>query len=467
MYFRLIGAHSKPVKATKHGFLEVPIKQPAEMVRLIEFAETIFGWTVQGADLDNGSHGASEPSCAMFITHADPSGSNPEEEMDPSDLWRLEAIGIKETAEGPGLDAEATKKFEREIRKQDGRYEVPLLIQEPELEAHHDNYALAEQRLRMQLRRFRNRPDLLSQYDKTIRDYFKEGYAERVPAQGTRGTTNTYYMPHHGVVRQDAVTTKLRVVFDASSHAPGHPSPLAAASTGEPNHYSAVIRHGNTVVPSGESRIAAEADKVANIPAACEPCVSDHRNVLTAVDESDPPVRPAESTTDSTEAHVGVPSRPPCGDCVVVQDGHGTDLSKDPTTTMYGDANPASVMLLHASDIAAARGSALLREHVVVKCRERAPFPLVRRWPYRSGRWLLRWNLSRRQRFLVSPTLIGAPAFRVGSHEPSGDPCCGELLNGNRAASTAALGGPLPGKLLEATPSAATITVPDARLRSS
>ncbi|XP_077557390.1 uncharacterized protein LOC144172577 [Haemaphysalis longicornis] len=169
-------------------------------------AETIFGWTVQGADLDNGSHGASEPSCAMFIAHADPSGSNSDEEMDPSDLWRLEAIGIKETPEGPGLDAEATKQFEREIRKQDGRYEVPLLIQEPGLEAHQDNYALAEQRLRMQLRRFRSRPDLLSQYDKTIRDYFNEGHAERVPTQETRGTPNTYYMPHHGVVRQDAVT---------------------------------------------------------------------------------------------------------------------------------------------------------------------------------------------------------------------------------------------------------------------
>ena len=29
--------------------------------------------------------------------------------------------------------------------------------------------------------------------------------------------TPEYDMPHHGVVRQDAVTTKLRLVFDASS----------------------------------------------------------------------------------------------------------------------------------------------------------------------------------------------------------------------------------------------------------
>ncbi|KAH9374337.1 hypothetical protein HPB48_017546 [Haemaphysalis longicornis] len=41
--------------------------------------------------LDNGSYGASEPPCAMFIALADPSESNSDEEMDPSDLWRLEA----------------------------------------------------------------------------------------------------------------------------------------------------------------------------------------------------------------------------------------------------------------------------------------------------------------------------------------------------------------------------------------
>lgn len=33
-----------------------------------------------------------------------------------------------------------------------------------------------------------------------------------------------YYMPHHGAIHRDAVTTKLLVVFDASSHAPGQPS---------------------------------------------------------------------------------------------------------------------------------------------------------------------------------------------------------------------------------------------------
>lgn len=43
------------------------------------------------------------------------------------------------------------------------------MIQEPGLDAHADNYKLAEQRLRLQLRRFRRQPELLSQYDGAIR----------------------------------------------------------------------------------------------------------------------------------------------------------------------------------------------------------------------------------------------------------------------------------------------------------
>lgn len=44
-----------------------------------------------------------------------------------------------------------------------------------------------------------------------------------------QGTTHhhqaeTYYLPHHAVMREDKVTTKLRVMFDASSHEEGSPS---------------------------------------------------------------------------------------------------------------------------------------------------------------------------------------------------------------------------------------------------
>lgn len=52
-------------------------------------------------------------------------------------------------------------------------------------------------------------------YQDELLQLVHDGHAERVPL---RTSSNVYYMPHRGVWREDALTTKLRVVFDASSH---------------------------------------------------------------------------------------------------------------------------------------------------------------------------------------------------------------------------------------------------------
>lgn len=53
------------------------------------------------------------------------------------------------------------------------------------------------------------------QYNSTIQDQLEKGPAP----QEAKGTT--HYLPHHGVVRSDKTTTKLRVVHDASSKTSG------------------------------------------------------------------------------------------------------------------------------------------------------------------------------------------------------------------------------------------------------
>ncbi|KAH7974960.1 hypothetical protein HPB49_022056 [Dermacentor silvarum] len=117
----------------------------------------------------------------------------------------------------------ALEEFERHVSKKGGRYQAHLLIRAPGLDAGH-NFSVARQRLLLQLRRFKQQPDLLAQYDKMIQTYFDECHAERVPDQDVSFKSSTYYMPHHGVTRRQAVTTELRVVIDASSHAPGLPA---------------------------------------------------------------------------------------------------------------------------------------------------------------------------------------------------------------------------------------------------
>lgn len=44
------------------------------------------------------------------------------------------------------------------------------------------------------------------------------------------------------------------------------PSPVAAHSTGAPSPNFAVIQHGKTATPPGDSKITVEVDQVANVP---------------------------------------------------------------------------------------------------------------------------------------------------------------------------------------------------------
>lgn len=126
-------------------------------------------------------------------------------------FWELESLGI--------IEEEKTlyEEFAATIRFQDGRYKVPL----PWKEFHEplgDNYQLCEKRLKGLLKRLRHEPEVLEQYNSTIQDQLERGIIEPAP-QETKGTI--HYLPHHGVVRSDKMTTKLRVVYDASSKTSG------------------------------------------------------------------------------------------------------------------------------------------------------------------------------------------------------------------------------------------------------
>ena len=78
-----------------------------------------------------------------------------------------------------------------------------------------NNRALAVGRLKSQLRKLRKTPETLEFYDGTIKEQLKEGITEEVPGKPT-GSRITY-LPQQAVVRKDAETTKVRVVYDASA----------------------------------------------------------------------------------------------------------------------------------------------------------------------------------------------------------------------------------------------------------
>ena len=128
-------------------------------------------------------------------------------------FWDLESMEI-----GPeATEDKVADHFASSVRLRDNRYEVSL----PWKEHHHPlptNYNLSRRRLTGLLYRLRQSPEILQEYDSIIRTQLQSGIVEEVK-DGDAGTV--HYLPHHAVVWQDKDTTKVRIVFDASSKSMG------------------------------------------------------------------------------------------------------------------------------------------------------------------------------------------------------------------------------------------------------
>ena len=73
------------------------------------------------------------------------------------------------------------------------------------------------------MKRLRQNPALLERYDAVIREQMQRGIVELVKDEASSMTDKRiHYLPHHPVVREDKATSKVRVVYDASSRSTGH-----------------------------------------------------------------------------------------------------------------------------------------------------------------------------------------------------------------------------------------------------
>eukprot|EP00112_Aurelia_sp_Birch-Aquarium-sp1_P015934 Seg357.4 transcript_id=Seg357.4/GoldUCD/mRNA.D3Y31 product="hypothetical protein" protein_id=Seg357.4/GoldUCD/D3Y31 len=161
---------------------------------------TRLGWTLMGPTQLNEGTAVQEPINLVVensITVKD----------EVSRLWDLETLGIR--VEDPVHMA-----FKDEVTFKNGRYSVPLPWREGNFFVPR-NKGLAEGRLNSQLRRLKKSPEILKEYDEIIKQQLEEGIIEAVPETPT-GNRITY-IPHQCVVRQDAATTKVRIVYDASA----------------------------------------------------------------------------------------------------------------------------------------------------------------------------------------------------------------------------------------------------------
>ena len=167
--------------------------------------ERSLGWVLSGqvkapSEGINWLH--SQVSCVNLVGH-DP-GTQVTDDIHR--LWDYDSVGIRE-------NNEVHEALKDGIVFTGERYQVKL----PWKEAHEplpSNYNVSVKRLKGQLTKLRQQPDILQEYDHIIKEQLQSGIIE--PVVELERSEKIHYLPHHAVVRKEAKTTKVRVVYDAS-----------------------------------------------------------------------------------------------------------------------------------------------------------------------------------------------------------------------------------------------------------
>ena len=161
--------------------------------------ETTLGWVLSGPlngesllyDLNN-----------VNVTYVE---ANLESKVEQ--FWDLDTVGVRE-------DKDIYTEFIDDISYNGKRYSVglPWKIGHKQLPP---NFNASFTRLKSQIRKLKNTPTLLNECNKIIEEQEDLGIIEKVTE--LEGAEKVYYMPSQVVVRENAETTKVRMVFDASS----------------------------------------------------------------------------------------------------------------------------------------------------------------------------------------------------------------------------------------------------------
>ena len=121
-------------------------------------------------------------------------------------LWDLESIGIR-------IEDEVHTRVIDNIYFTGKRYSVRL----PWKVAHKPlatNYSNSLAKLKSQVHKLKDTPEIFEKYNEVISQQLRDGTVEQVTELDP--ATKVDFLPHRAVTREDAETTKLRVVYDTS-----------------------------------------------------------------------------------------------------------------------------------------------------------------------------------------------------------------------------------------------------------
>ncbi|XP_062700456.1 uncharacterized protein LOC134284909 [Aedes albopictus] len=168
---------------------------------------SIFGWMVAGRI------------SKQWCTHAHHSVVNLHQEFDIDRTLRLfwEDQELRQAKLWTQEEQRVVNHFNSTLtRTEDGRFIVRLPMDDSKQQLG-ESLTAAVRRLRAMEHRFENDTNFKERYVAFMQDYQDLGHMEPIPeAEIQVDCTRSYYLPHHGVVKEGSSTTKLRVVFHAS-----------------------------------------------------------------------------------------------------------------------------------------------------------------------------------------------------------------------------------------------------------
>lgn len=137
-----------------------------------------------------------------------------ETKPDLEDFWKIESLGITDDQSHIN-DEIAMMKFKDTLKHENGMYQRawPWKEENPKLP---ENRELALLRLKSNVARMKNKPDLLEKYNDVIQEQLSKGVIEKVERNMASGMV--HYISHHAVITPHTSTTKLRVMYDASAN---------------------------------------------------------------------------------------------------------------------------------------------------------------------------------------------------------------------------------------------------------
>ena len=133
-------------------------------------------------------------------------------------FYDLESLEVKDDNEGS-----VYSNFVKGMARKKGRYEVCLPWREntPTLPS---NYDVCVSRLDSLVKRLEHEPGVFQQYDEVIQKQIEDNIEVVDPEHDDVSEEKTHYLTHHCVLRNEAVSSKLRIVYNGSLRVGNNPS---------------------------------------------------------------------------------------------------------------------------------------------------------------------------------------------------------------------------------------------------